>query len=137
MSPNDLATHNNAAKFKICLLIQITVKRCQVRLLNIKIWEMYKKVLSSGKIVTVRLNMSKTARNNIHSYPIGYANSYCFNPLSYLNLCVLRVGITWQRYNQNIYVSNAFVSSNKNYIFKTLLWKYACKTIVFISFKII
>ena len=39
MSPNDLATHNNAAKFKICLLIQITVKRChdQVRLLNIKI----------------------------------------------------------------------------------------------------
>jgi hypothetical protein len=43
MSPNDLATHNKAAKFKICLLIQITVKRCQVRLLNIKIWEMYKK----------------------------------------------------------------------------------------------
>jgi hypothetical protein len=58
-------------------------------------------------------------------------------PLSYLNLCVLRVGITWQRYHQNIYVSNAFVSSNKNYIFKLILfWKYACKTSVFISFKV-
>ena len=52
------------------------------------------KVLSSAKIMTVRLNMSTTARNNIHLYPIGYANSYCFNPLNYLNLCVLRVGIT-------------------------------------------
>jgi hypothetical protein len=38
------------------------------------------KVLSSGKIMTVRLNMSTTARNNIHLYPVGYANSYCFNP---------------------------------------------------------
>ena len=81
MSPNDLATHNNAtfAKFKTCLLIQITVKIYQVRLLNRKqICEMYihgrKKVLSSGKIMTA-------ARNNIHLYPIGDANSYRFNPL--------------------------------------------------------
>jgi hypothetical protein len=67
------------------------------------------KVLSSAKKMTVRLNMSTTARNNIHLYPIGLANSYC------LNLCVL------QPYHQNIYVSNAFVSSNKNYIFKLTL----------------
>jgi hypothetical protein len=33
-----------------------------------------KKVLSSRKIITA-------ARNNIHLYPIGDANSYCFNPL--------------------------------------------------------
>jgi hypothetical protein len=35
---NDMATHNNAtfAKFKTCLLIQISVKRYQVRLLNRK-----------------------------------------------------------------------------------------------------
>jgi hypothetical protein len=60
-------------------------------------------------------------------------------PLSYLNLYVLRVGIAWQRYHQNIYVSNAFVSCNKNYsyIFKLiLLWKYVCKTSVFIQFKV-
>jgi hypothetical protein len=62
--------------------------------------------------------MSTTARNNIHSYPIGYANSYCFNPLSYLILCVLLVGITWQRYNQNIYVSNAFFLAIKTIYLK-------------------
>jgi hypothetical protein len=50
----------------------------------------------------------------------------------YLNLCDSRVGITWQRSHQNIYVSTAFISITKNYIF----WKYACKTIVFTSFKV-
>ena len=75
--PNDLVTHNNAtfAKFKTCLLIQITVRRYQVRLLNRKqIGELYihgrEKVLSSARIMTVRLNMSTTVRNNIHLYPL-------------------------------------------------------------------
>jgi hypothetical protein len=52
------------------------------------------KLLSSAKILTLRPNMPTTARNNIHLYPIGYANSNCLNPLNYLNLCVIRVGIT-------------------------------------------
>jgi hypothetical protein len=47
-------------------------------------------------------------------------------PFNYLDLCVL------QRYHQNIYVSNAFVSSNKNYIY--LNWLYFENTLVKPSF---
>jgi hypothetical protein len=43
-------------------------------------------------------------------------------PLNYLNLCDLRVEITWQRYHQNICVFTAFISINKKlYILKICL----------------
>jgi hypothetical protein len=59
----------------------------------------------------------------IHQDPIGYANWYCVNPLNYLNLSVLRVGITWQRCYQNIYVSNVFVSIKKTTYFENIIVK--------------
>jgi hypothetical protein len=60
-----------------------------------------------------------TACNNIHLYPLGLVMQ--------IRIALILL-ITW-----TFYVSTAFVSINKNYIF----WKkYACKTIVFISLKV-